>query len=165
MIHSDKTKYPANVIQAIYNRLSDIDVEIPVFQRRLKTDDSIQCIGVYPIRREIDEKSFEMGNKFGPTIEKYCIGIQLAVKNVDMQQGQADHLELFELVDDILYNDASFRLTLPELSTVSNNSVRRQFMLCGVENVRFLSTDFQGDWYYLATLEFFVTTSKSYVAQ
>lgn len=164
MIHSAKSKYPANVIQAMYDRLDLIDPDVQVWQRPLSAEDGIQALGIFPIKKDIDEGSSEFGNRFGPTIEDYTIGVHCIVRNADMQQGQADHTELYELVEDVLYNDPAFQLALPTLTTVSSAGVRRRYLRSTVQNQRFLSGELSGEWFYLATAEFHIWTEKSYAS-
>jgi len=160
MIHSILEEFPTNVVNTIAEALVNIDPDIPVHQRPLTAMDNVQCIGVYPIKVEDITTSYEIGNSFGPTLERWIIGIQGMIKDADQQQGSRDHSMLISLIEDILYNNQALGLALSTTTASSLSGVSRRAQRRGVRNRNYLQGQLAGDWYYLGTLEFWMETEK-----
>jgi hypothetical protein len=161
MIHSTGATFPYNLVPVISDALQAIDVEVIVNRRSLNPMDNVQAIGVYPIRVEDVDDSFEIGRRFGPTVERWIYGIQGLVKDADEVQGSADHGELVSRIEDILYNDQPLRLALATTTALSNSGVIRRVTKCGVRSRNYMQGGLAGEFYFLATLEFWLETEKS----
>lgn len=160
MIHSAMEEFPTNLVNALAGTLSAIDPEVTVYQRPLSSMDNVQAIGVYPVRVEDITTSMEIGNHFGPTLERWIIGVQALVKDADQQQGSRDHSLLLSLIEDILYNNPSLDLLLTSITSLSISGVRRRTQRRGIRARNFLQGQLAGDWYYLGTLEYWMESEK-----
>lgn len=161
MIHSTLLEFPNNVIELMADYFDTIDSDVVVNRRPLNAMDNVQCIGVYPKKVEDVDSSMEIGRSFGPTLERWIIGIQVMVKDADEAQGARDHTMLMGLVEDLLYNNQALNLALSSTTALSLSGVRRRTQRRGVRNRNFLQGELAGDWYYLGTLEYYMETEKS----
>lgn len=158
MLDESTVVFPNNVISLLQPLLAGIDADITVKRRPLRNDDPNESVGIYGSVRQPDTQSLEIGhqNPHEPTISRYHLGIQGFVKDGDEERGLAIHAILSQKIWSVLYRNATVALNLPLLTVTDGNERVRRW---GVENQRFLSTEIEGTFLYLSTLDFWVETS------
>jgi hypothetical protein len=161
MIHAVGATFPYNLVPVLATELQKIDADVVVNQRPLDPLDNVQAIGIYPTKVEDQEDSMEIGRRFGPTVERWVYGIQALVKDADAVRGAADQGELVSRIEDILYNSQPLRLALGTTTALSTSGVIRRVTRKGVRSRNYLQGGLAGEFYFLATLEFWLETEKS----
>lgn len=162
MIAADATVFPTCIIETLVPRVREIDVDLEVLRRPLRSSDANQCVGIFPAIWSPDERSQEMGrvNPGEPTIQRYHLTIQAFVKNGDEVDGSSCHSVLSGRIRSMLYRDATLRLGLSSLIYTSDG-VTERLMRWGITSQRFLSNEVQASFLYLSTLEIWFETTSS----
>lgn len=154
--------FPMNVVSLVSTRLSLIDTDVQVFQRRLVGSDPVQCIGVSAATWSPVPRSEEMGGGLAwmPTLERYVINVQTLIKHTDQQVGIAIHSKLSKMVRNILLTDSALLQTLPTL-TSTLYGVTERFTRMTVPLQRYLSQELSGNLIFLSTVECQVETENT----
>lgn len=157
-LFSTKTAvFPNNAQSLIKARLDDLyGDEVLVVGRRLKPTDDTMSIGVAPDMWIPDESSFEF-RSLEPTVGTYTIWIQSFVKNSDEEEGVQLGSVLAKVVRTTLYRDMPLQVGLNSLSVTmmgATETIQRR----GIRRSQYLSTEIQGNFLYLNTLEYYIET-------
>lgn len=149
--------FPNNAQSLIKARLDDLyGDDILVVGRRLKLTDDTMSVGVAPDMWIPDESSFEF-NSQEPTVSAYTIWIQSFVKNSDEEEGVQLGSVLAKVVRTTLYRDVPLQVGLNSLS-VSMMGATERIQRRGIRRSQYLSTEIQGNFLYLNTLEYYIET-------
>lgn len=145
--------FPNNAVILTSDRLKTLDVEVPVFRRRLYNTDPHQCIGITPATWAPDVDSYEMrGNgSLRPTINRYNLAIQAKVTDMDDERGLLAHAEMSQAVRNMIMGDAVLRSTLQSLRSTLYG-VTESVRAWTVESQRYMSEEASGLWTFLSTL-------------
>ena len=167
MITGEEAAFPNNAVDLLATRFRALDSDLYVVTRPLRTTDLEQSIGIFGSMWTPDPQSFEIrGLGQGstvpgptePTISRYAIGIQVFVKDMEVERGLAKHSILSTMVRGILYRDVPLRVGLAALS-VEVSGVQERTKRWGVTAQRFLSNDIgNNEWMFLSTVEFWLDT-------
>src|SRR5690348_7078948 len=102
-----------NIANVLALALEDIDPDVKVYRRPLRTTDESQAISVVPVNWEpIVPDSLELGRR-EPTLQRYTIAIQAMIRDMEEMTGIARHSVLSARVRHMLYRDNDLRLALP----------------------------------------------------
>lgn len=171
MITADEPVFPNNVVDLIYTRALTLDPEpnpdnrLQCFRRPLRNTDPVQSVGVFGTQWLPDPESFEIRSQPSPgpsepTIQRYNLGIQAFIKDMDEERGLYTHSVLAKMVRSMLYRDDPLRIGLAALSVQMNGSTERT-KRWGIGQARYLSSEVSGSWLYLSTLEFWLETEST----
>lgn len=149
--------FPNNAQALIKARFDDLYGDsVLVVGRRLKVTDDTMSIGVAPDMWIPDESSFEF-RSLEPTVSTYTIWIQSFVKNSDEEEGVQLGSVLAKVVRTTLYRDMPLQVGLNSLSVTmmgATETIQRR----GIRRSQYLSTEIQGNFLYLNTLEYYIET-------
>ena len=149
--------FPNNASQIIQTRISDLyGDDLDIYGRRLRLTDNTRSVGVAPDLWVPDETSFEFASK-EPTVSTYTIWIQCFVKNSDEEQGVKEHSVLSKVLRTMLYRDEPLRVGLNSLSVGMMGATER-IQRRGIRRAQYLSSELQGNWLFLNTLEYYIET-------
>ncbi len=159
----DDSCFPNNAVLAIRDTMQGIDEALFVTTRQLRPSDPNEALGVFAMQWNPNEDSYELrGTEFGaePTVQRYNIGVQCAVKDMDEERGLNRHAAFAKTVRAMLYRDPDLAVSLRSL-TVSLLGETERTMRYGIRTQRYMSTEIEGTWLYLATLEFWLETETT----
>lgn len=149
--------FPNNAIALMVARTQMLYPEdLRVLRRRLKATDDTQSVGIYPMRWEPDETSYEFSSR-EPTVQIYRIGMQVFAKDSDEEKGIAIHSVMSKVMRSMLYNDIPLQVGLNALSVTMNGSTER-IQKRGISRTQYISNEIDGVWLYLATHEYWIET-------
>lgn len=149
--------FPNNAIAIIAARIKALyPDDLRVVRRPLRTTDDTQSIGLYPLRWEPDETSYEFYST-EPTVQIYRIGVQVFAKDSDEENGIAVHSVMSKVTRSLLYNDAPLQVGLNALSVTMNGATER-IQKRGISRTQYISNEISGVWLYLATHEYWIET-------
>jgi hypothetical protein len=149
--------FPNNAASLIQARISDLyGDELDIYGRRLRLTDNTKSVGVAPDLWVPDESSFEF-RSLEPTVSTYTIWIQCFVKNSDEEEGVKEHSVLSKVIRTLLYRDGPLAVGLNQLSVAMMGSTER-IQRRGFRRAQYLSTELQGNWLFLNTLEYYIET-------
>jgi hypothetical protein len=171
VIQSDNAVYPNNVVEIIATRAALLDDEpdpnnrVVVLKRPLRNTDPIQSIGVFGTQWTFDPDSFEFRGtpQHGPsepTLQRYTLGLQAFVKDMDEVRGLYTHSVLTKMIRSMLYHDDPLRVALSALS-VSMDGSTESTKRWGISQTRYLSNEISGEWLYLSTMDFWLETEST----
>lgn len=164
MITNTISVFPNNAVFHISTRLQSLDSDLFVARRPLRSSDPVQSIGVYAISWQPNEESYEMKGALPsihePTLQRYLIGIQAFVKDMDEENGLIVHAVLSKLVRTMLYRDEPLRVLLRSLSVLLTGSTERTQRF-GISSQRFVGNEIGGAFLYLSTLELWLETETT----
>lgn len=169
MITADDAIFPNNVVEIIATRFDMIDEDpdpdnrLTVLKRPLRNTDPVQAIGVFATNWNGVEDSFEITGRGGPaqpTIQRYNLGIQAFIKDMDEERGLNTHSVLTKMIRSMLYHDEPLRVGLVSLSAELDGSTETT-KLWGLGQTRYLSNEIAGEWLYLSTLDFWLETENT----
>jgi hypothetical protein len=160
-------EFPMNVANTIALALEVIDPDVQIFRRPLRTTDPIQCISVVEVDWDPTD-SMEMRGKdkpAEPTIQRYTIGVQAMVKDMEEQRGIVVHSKLARRVRHVLYRDEDLRIALREsriqygdFGEMSTETLQRH----GIAGQQFMANrPPRGGFVFLSTVEFWFETQIS----
>lgn len=149
--------FPNNVAKLIQARITDLyGDDLDVFGRRLRLTDNTCSVGVAPDLWVPDESSFEFAS-MEPTVSTYTVWIQCFIKNSDEEQGVKEHSVLSKVLRTMLYRDAPLAVGLNSLS-VNMMGATERIQRRGIRRAQYLSSELQGNWLFLNTLEYYIET-------
>lgn len=162
MITADNSIFPNNVIAGLVARFDEIDSDLFVTSRPLRTTDPLQSVGVFgtiwsPVLDSMELRGRLGANSNEPTLGRYTITIQAYVKDADEERGAAVHSVLSGTVRAILYRDQPLRDYLGGLTSEVEGLTERA-QRWGVTNQRYLTNELESEWLYLSSIEMFVET-------
>lgn len=162
MIDDSTTVFPNNVVSLLAVRFQQIDADLTILKRPLRSSDPAQSLGIWGALWEPEEDSYEIGHQSPgePTFSRYHIGVQGFIKHGDEQAGLATHSVLSSLIRRVVYRDEPLRVALPQL-VVSDGTFTERLMRWGVRTQRYMNNDIQGKFVYLSTLDLWVETEMS----
>lgn len=153
MIEGSIAVFPNNIVEALAVNLNFIDADTPVKKRRLYSTDPTSCIGVAAALWTPDQGSYEMrGPALAgvPTIQRYDLGVQCMIRDMEEERGGRRHAELTKRVQKFIMGDPQLRAAL--LALVSNlYAVPEQLKKWRIENTRYLAEEVSGEHIYLST--------------
>lgn len=169
MITADDAIFPNNVVELISTRFEMMDPEpdpaqrLTVLRRPLRNSDPVQSIGVFATNWNPVEDSYEITGRGGsvqPTIQRYNLGIQAFILDMDEERGLSTHSVLTKMIRSMLYHDEPLRVGLVSLSTELDGSTETT-KLWGLGQTRYISNEIAGEWLYLSTLDFWLETENT----
>lgn len=169
MIQTDSSVFPNNIVEIIAARADLLDDEpapnrLVVLKRPLRNSDPVQSIGVFGTQWTFDPESFEWhggpGGPSEPTIQRYTLGIQAFVKDMDEERGLYTHSVLTKMIRSMLYHDDPLRVALSALSVLMDGSTEST-KRWGISQTRYLSNEISGEWLYLSTTDFWLETENT----
>lgn len=163
MIEADESVFPSNVVELVALGMGNIDPDIHIARRPLRSSDPRQSIGVFSQLWSPDEESYEMVGRSPaePTLQQYILGVQAFVKHADEEVGLATHSVLSSHVRAVLYRDQSLRLALQGLSVSYTNGAVETLKRWGIRTQRYFSNEIDAQYLYLSTLEFWIETQTT----
>lgn len=151
------TEWPNNAVHVIHSRiLSAVDADLALFKRPLRTSDSTQSVGIFPLNKNDDLLSKEMPNR-EPTIKKYRIVIQTIVQDTDEEACISVHTILSQRLERMLYNDSPLLVGLTALSVAVDNTVE-SYVKHDITLTRYLSNEISGTFIQTSWIEIELTT-------
>lgn len=166
-ITGDESVFPNNVVEVLSLRFDNMDDEITVLRRPLRTTDPATSIGVWGTLWTPDPESSEIrGLGAGspipgpqePTLGRYIVTIQAFIKDMEEERGLARHSVLSMWVRAILYRDNALRVALASLNA-EVAGVQERMMRWGVTAQRYLNNELgDNEWLYLSTVELWLET-------
>lgn len=157
IFNANTSVFPSNVAQLIQMRITDLySDDLDVYGRRLRLTDNTRSVGVAPDLWIPDETSFEF-KSLEPTVSTYTVWIQCFVKNSDEEQGVKEHSVLSKVLRTMLYRDVPLAVGLNSLS-VSMMGATERIQRRGIRRAQYLSSELQGNWLFLNTLEYYIET-------
>lgn len=160
IIDPDEAVFPSNAVGLIRDTMQTIDADLFVTGRQLRETDPNESIGVFPVTWTPHEDSYEMrGGVRGsePTLQQYVIGIQGCVKDMEETRGLIRHAAMSKIIRTMLYRDPTLAVSLRALSVSAIGGIERT-QRYGIRGARYLSSEIEGEWIYLSTLEFWLDT-------
>lgn len=149
--------FPNNAAALIKSRLQDLySDDLDIYGRRLKLTDNTKSVGIAPDLWVPDENSFEF-KSLEPTVSTYTIWIQCFVKNSDREEGTKEHSVLSKVIRTMLYRDSPLAVGLNQLSVTMMGATER-IQKRGFRRAQYLSTELQGNWLFLNTMEYYIET-------
>lgn len=121
------------------------------FKRPMRASDLDQSFFVYASNWRPDANSYEIGFH-GPTIERYEIGMQALIKDMDRDRGQNRLGVLSELIRTFVYSDRSLRLGLEQLSTSFGGMVKKVQKVTVTKQNYFVATPKSRQFLYLSEM-------------
>lgn len=150
-----------NVCFVLAEALKDIDPDVKIYRRPLRTTDEAQCISVVPVDWNPDQGSIEFGRPGEPTIQRYTVAVQAMIKDMEEMRGIRKHSELSARVRHMLYRDLDLELALPTVS-VKVGSTTETLRKHSTEGQQFMSNQNpKGGFIYLSTVEYWFETQIS----
>lgn len=116
MLDGDERVFPNVVVDLLFERAPLTLPVQAVFKRPMRATDLDQSVTVYSSNWRPDVDSKEIGFH-GPSVEKYEIGMQALIKDLDRDRGANRLGVLSELLRTFIYSDDQLRLGLGQLST------------------------------------------------
>lgn len=171
MIAASEDVFPNNVVAILKTRFNLIDPEpdpaqkLVVLGRPLRNSDPIQSIGLFATQWRGDDDSIEIRGTPSPgpsepTIQRYTLGIQAFIKDMDEERGLNTHSVLSKMIRSMLYRDAPLRVGLASLRSELDGSTETT-KRWGIGQTRYLSNEISGEWLFLSTLEFWLETEST----
>lgn len=115
-IDGDEGVFPNVIVDLLFDAAA---VSLPVqsiVKRPIRVSDLDQTVSVYSSNWTPDNDSKEIGSR-GATVEKFEVGMQALIKDMDRDRGSNRLGVLSEMVRTFVYSDANFNLGLGQLST------------------------------------------------
>lgn len=161
-IDADTPAFPNNIVDILEYRISQIDADLTVVKRRLRTTDGNQTVGLVPTLWTPEQDSYEMLGpmdvaRHRPTLVQYGISIQSYVKHADEVTGSRQHSVLASKLRSMLFTDDALRVGLLELS-VADGARTERTKKWGIRRVQFLSNELNGSFLYMSILDSFYET-------
>lgn len=154
---ADTPVFPNNAAELIKHRLEDLYSDyLDIYGRRLTVTENTKSVGIAPDLWVPDESSFEF-KSFEPTVSTYTIWIQCFVKNSDREEGTKEHSVLSKVIRTMLYRDSPLAVGLNQLSVTMMGATER-IQKRGFRRAQYLSTELQGNWLFLNTMEYYIET-------
>ena len=153
MFEGNIAVFPNNIVEVLSTNLAFIDVDVPVIKRRLYSTDPVQAIGCAAAMWTPDQSSYEMrGPALAgvPTIQRYDIGIQGMVRDMDESRGMRAHAELANRLQRFIMGDAVLRGALHAL-TSNLYGVQESLKKWHIEATRYMAEEVKGQHIYLST--------------
>lgn len=153
--------YPMNAVKVIADRIDTWSEDLFVCKRPLRSSDPVQSVGVIPVSwtPEIDTLEMRGRPNAEATLNRYNLGIQAFIKDMDEERGLASHSILSKRIRGMLYRDVTLRASLAALSVSAGGGGERA-QRWGVGAQRFLTNEIDGSFLYLSTLEFWLETES-----
>lgn len=156
--------FPNNAVTVIKDRFQTLASDLFIIGRPLRETDATQSVGVFGSTWQPDEESYEIkGGVLGsePTLQRYAIGVQGFVKDMDEQRGLRVAGVLGKMLRAMLYRDSAMGVSLRALQVTMLGSTER-LTRYGVRNQVYDSNEIpKGTWLYLSTLDFWIETEST----
>lgn len=166
MISGEESVFPNNIVEMLALRFDNVDEDITVLRRPLRTTDPAVSIGIWGTLWTPDPESNEIrglgaGSIPGPqepTLGRYIVTIQAFIKDMEEERGLAKHSVLSMMLRAILYRDVPLRVALAALEA-EVSGVHERTMRWGVTAQRYLNNELgDNEWLYLSTVELWLDT-------
>lgn len=159
MIANDVTVFPNNVILLMAAAYANIDPDITVLKRPLRSSDPNLSVGVFGSLWDPEEESLEIGHSTPrePTLAVYQLATQVLIKDAEEESGLAIHSVLSKRIRTVLYRSEALRLGLESLSVTDGSSVERT-RRWGIRTQRYMNNDIDGQFVYVSTMEHWLET-------
>lgn len=138
-------------VKASYSQIEGVEA---VLGRPLKAVDPKISMSIYSVDWI---PAGAMIGQSDPATATYTFRSQTMVKHSNEEEGRALHTQLSKIARIMLYRDPSLVATLRGLSESSMGSIER-FQKYGVRTQRFLNNELQGNFVFLATIEWWLET-------
>lgn len=150
-LEGDEAVFPNIIVDLLFDTAATSLPIQAVFKRPIRVSDPDQSISVYSTNWRPDSDSYEIGFH-GPTIEKFEIGIQALIKDMDRDRGANRLGVLSEMVRTFVYSDTSFNLGLGQLSTSFGGVNKRVQRLSVTKQNYFVATPKNRQFVYLSEM-------------
>lgn len=168
MIVADDAAFPNNVVNLLAVKLAQIDPDIELHKRPLRTTDGVQCIGVFPTDWIPTPNTHEMrgatlggglqGEMF-PTLTEYTVSIQSLITDTEEERGIAVHAALATRIRATVARDAALQVALGQLASVVSGH-QESFRRAEVRRQRYLTMELSGTWLYMSVTQFWFQTES-----
>jgi hypothetical protein len=176
----DSTAFPGNVVSVLAEYFKNLDGDLMVTRRPVRTSDEVQTIGVFATDWDDNRDSQEMNGLLGQNIQPgmfptdipvlpgasmgtlgvYSITIQGLVTHTDEEEGIGAHSAMAKRIRVAVADDPNLRLALQPL-TSSFGSKTERMQKWEVPRQRFLANEAEGTWIYLSVTELRITTETT----
>lgn len=150
-IDGTEAVFPNVVVDLIFEQAPKSLPIQAAFKRPMRSSDLDQSFFVYSSNWRPDANSYEIGFR-GPTIERYEIGIQALIKDLDRDRGANRLGVLSELIRTFVYSDHSLRLGLDQLSTSFGGMVKKVQKLTVTKQNYFVASPKSRQFLYLSEM-------------
>ena len=151
--------FPGNVIDMVKPRLQTLMPDHILVERPVRFLDPERTVGIYIVDWTPDDRSHEIG-QLEATLATYLFRIQNMAKAADEVYGRSIFQFDSKTVRVLLYRDPTLAVGLPTL-TEEALGVRESVKQWGVVKQRFLNTDLQGSFTFVAQTDFWVQTEST----
>lgn len=170
-------QFPYNIVDTIAQRVQEWNPTPPpgepyvpdeehveVFRRPLRQGDPRLAVGVYASSWAPNEQSYESGGatlggyRHEPTLNQYTVTVQSLVLDHDEMRGLARSSVVAKRLRDTLLRDPVLGVRLTQLSVTDENGLTERSQRRWIRTQRFISTEVQGSFTYLAALELTIET-------
>lgn len=159
--------FPGNIVTALveaYTEIPDVEHVVP---RPLRAMDPSMMVGVVSLGWEPgaieiagQQRDSRLLGQQEPTLQTYNFVIQALVVDMDTERGLMVHSIFSKIVRAMLARNEPLALRLAAL-TETTLGVTERFQAKGVARQRFAANEIEGQWLYLSTTEFWITTETS----
>lgn len=147
--------FPSNLVEMIYARFVQLDLDFNVVKRMPTTDDDNYTIGIVIVGKNPQQNTSEIGGQNfynGATVEEYLLAIYAFVKDGDRERGMAAHAAMAEIVEHVLAEDAALRAGLGVLQSNVMGQVKRMQRFY-IRNTRYLANEIGGNHLFMSATE------------
>ncbi len=140
---------------------------VEVFMRPLRNGDPRLAVGVFASSWAPNDQSYEMGGavlgggRQEATLNQYVITVQTLVVDTDEIRGLTRSTVVAKRARDMLLRNPYLGVELSSLSATDLSGLTERTQRRWVKTQRFISTELQGSFTYLAALEFTIETETS----
>jgi len=152
------TAFPNNIIDLLEDRVKFYLPNHSVLKRALRLQDPKRCVGLLVADWTPDERSHQIGQQ-EPAVSRYLIRIQNMVKASDEVTGKDLFAGDAKTIRVLLYRDSTLHVGLAALTEelLGTREVAKRW---GIGRQRFLNTELQSQWTYVAQTEFWLETES-----
>lgn len=152
------TGFPSNVVETVKPQLLKFMPDHVVVARPVRFMDPERTIGIYVVDWTPLDSSHEIGRE-EPTLARYLYRVQNMVKAADEEYGKEIFAFDSKSVRVVLYRDTTLAVSLATLTDEALGT-REVLKRWGVGKQRFLNTELQSQFTFVAQTDFWVETES-----
>jgi hypothetical protein len=155
---SDLTGFPNNALELIRERLQFFMPEHVIVMRALRYTDASQSLGLMAADWTPQQNTAQIG-QLEPSVARYLIRVQNMVRATDEVTGRSLFTVNAKTVRAVLYRDSTLHVGLATLTEeiLGTREVAKRW---GVARQRFLNTELQSQFTYVAQTDFWLETES-----